>query len=381
MTGMTDVGSLYAAVDVGAGTGAPVGLFDKTARLVCETLVPTSRYGGNAESMAEALAEATAGLLDEGARGPGGPRAVGIACPGLFRSDGSALAVANLPFLKDANLPALVGARLGAPAAIANDADAGALAEWSRARRELLYWVFGGGWGGAWVSEGGRILRPSVDWDGDDASLHHTNEPGYSVPLDKEMLRDLFETEGASFERFEALCIKELEPEGGVLTGPSGRGDCVRAELVLSGPGRWRVFRVFAEGERSFEAHLTADELRALDDSASAGEVMSRLGELGADAAVRTDRLFGRALAEAASIVLQQAERDGCRPGAPIYVAGGPSRALHLFGPAAREAMRGKGIGSELELSRLEREGLNANLVGAAVLAAGVAEGRQQTTE
>ncbi|MHC4200122.1 MAG: ROK family protein [Planctomycetota bacterium] len=385
---MSDTGCLYAAADVGAGAGAAVGLFDAGGRVLSETLVPLSRYGGSATSLADALAEATTGLLDERDAGGGALCSMGIACPGLFRSDGSALAVANLPFLTDANLPELVSARLGVPAAIVNDADAGALAEWSLARSELLYWVFGGGWGGAWVSADGRILRPSVDWDGEDGSLHYTNEPGYSVPLAKSLLGELFAAEGASFERFEALCIKdlkkelkkELEPEGGVLTGPSGRIDCVRAELVLSGPGRWRVFRVFAERDRAFESQLDTDDVRKLGDSATAGEVISRLGELGADAAARTDRLFGRALAEAASIVIGQAERDGARAGVPVYVAGGPSRALGLFGPAAREAMRAKGIGSKLRLSRLEEDGRNANLVGAAVLASDLDEdGRRKS--
>ncbi len=276
---MSDTGCLYAAADVGAGAGAAVGLFDSGGRLLSETLVPLSRYGGSAGGLAEALGEATSGLLDERVAGGGSLCAMGIACPGLFRSDGSALAVANLPFLKDVNLPELVGARLGVPAAIVNDADAGALAEWSLARAELLYWVFGGGWGGAWVSADGRILHPSVDWDGEDASLHYTNEPGYSVPIEKSLLGELFAAgtsgsaqaaltgaagtsgsaqaaltgaaEGASFERFEALCLdelkKELESEGGELTGPSGRTDCVRAELVP----RARASRVVPRGHET----------------------------------------------------------------------------------------------------------------------------------
>jgi len=383
---MSDTDCLYAAADVGAGAGAAVGLFDDGGCLLSETLVTLSCYGGSAEGLAEALGEAATGLLEERDAGGGRLSAVGIACPGLFRSDGSALAVANLPFLKDANLPELVSARLGVPAAIVNDADAGALAEWSLARAELLYWVFGGGWGGAWVSADGRILHPSVDWDGEDGSLHYTNEPGYSVPLEKSLLGELFAAEAASFECFEALCVKdlkkelkkELEPEGGALTGPSGRTDCVRAELVLSGPGRWRIFRVFAECDQSFESQLDANDVRKLDDSATAGEVISRLGELGAAAAARTDRLFGRALAAAASIIVSTAERDGACAGVPIYVAGGPSRALGLFGPAAREAMQAKGIRSELRLSRLEEDGRNANLVGAAVLAAKLDEESQR---
>lgn len=366
---------VYAAIDIGAGIGAKLGLFGPEMRSATEGLLPVGRYGSSPDDLAEGLAGAVGDLLREHGTAAGLLAAVGIACPGLFRSDGSAIVVANLPVLKDANLPELLGTRLEVPVGIANDADAGGLAEWSLARAELLYWVFGGGWGGAWISEDGRVLHASLDWDGEDASLHYTNEPGFAVPLLKTMLHELFSGVGASYERFERICVEDVAPPGGEILGPSRRADCIRAETVLSGPGRWRIFRALAKNDRSFESRLSDEELDRLEDSGAAGEVISRLGGLGTDAAVRTDTLFGRILAEAARLIWDQAERDGLGPDVPVCVAGGPSRALSLFGPAAHEAMREKGVTSGLRPSRMEKEGRNANLLGAAVIAAKLAGG------
>ena len=361
---------VYGAIDVGAGSGSKIGVFDGEQNTLGEALLPLGEYGGAPESLADGLAGTLTGLLRAANVARDRLRTVGVSCPGLFRSDGSAIVVANVPFLREANLSALLRERLEVPVYIANDADAGALAEWSLVKTELLYWVLGGGWGGAWVSGEGKVLHSSLDWDGDDASLHYTNEPGYAIPLEKAELRELFSREGASFARLEDFASEELAPEGGVLTGPSGRPDCVRAELLVSGPGRLWIFRALAESDLTSTENLSPQEARKLEDSATAGKVISTLHRLGADTAVRTDVLFGAVLAEAAGILLRQAGL-GRRPvGIPVYLAGGPSRALDLFGPYAMEAMRAKGIASELRLSRLEKEGRNANLLGAAVLAA-----------
>jgi hypothetical protein len=291
---------------------------------------------------------------------------VGIACPGLFKSDGTTITAANLDFLGGASLPALLGKRLGVPAAIANDADAGGLAEWAVAREEFLYWVLGGGWGGAWVSREGRVMFPSTDWDGADEALHHTNEPGYSVPLARAALRQIFADEGGSIESFEGVVRADLGD--GALVGPGGRADALRAETVVSGPGRLRVFRSLAGADTT----LTADEQQALADPASAGAVVTALGERGVDAAVRTDRVFGRALAEAGAAIIASAERDGCERGVPIRIAGGPAKALHLFGPHAMTSLQAKGFANSLCASCVESDGRNANLLGAAVMAAGL---------
>ena len=56
-------------------------------------------------------------------------------------------------------------------------------------------------------------------------------------------------------------------------------------------------------------------------------------------------------------------------------MAGGPAKALHFFGPHAEEALRAGGLANKLRPSRVESEGRNANLLGAAVMAAELAAG------
>jgi hypothetical protein len=209
-------------------------------------------------------------------------------------------------------------------------------------------------------------MCPATDWNGDDASLHYTNEPGYAIPLDRSMLARVFAEHGAAFDRFEALCVEEIRPEGGRLTGPSGRTDCLRAETVVSGPGRFRVFRALAAGGTAHEAGLSPGDIEELHEPATSGKIIDKLGRLGEETAVGTDRLFGRILGEAACLLIGQAVRDGCPPGVPVFLAGKPSRALPLFAPSAKRAMDAREITNPLQLSRLEQDNANANLLGAA---------------
>ncbi len=371
---MAPQGELLAAIDVGAGSGAKVGIFEAASheagpRLLAEAHVPVATYGAAPGTMADALTEALRSLVEHESGTEF--RAVGIACPGLFKSGGETITAANLGFLAGASLPALLEERLGVPAVIANDADAGALAEWAVACEETLYWVLGGGWGGAWVSPDGSVMFPALDWDGRDESLHPTNEPGYSVPLATEALARILADEGGSLESFER--ILRADAGDAASAGPGGRRDALRAEAVVSGPGRWRVFRALAGPD--FGEGLSDVERHALGDPAAAGAVITALGERGMDVAVRTDRVFGRSLGEAGATVIAAAERDGCARGVGIRVAGGPAKALHLFGPHAEEALAHKGFGIRLLPSRVENDGRNANLLGAAVMATGLAAG------
>jgi len=358
-------------IDIGAGSGAKIGLFGSERVMLAESLLPVSRYGSDVGTFADMLASAVRALVAEEGFGISEVRALGVACPGFLRSDRTLLGINNLPFLNGANLEALLSARLGVSTVCVNDADAGALAVWNRERTELFYWVLGGGWGGAWVSSDGEIRYPSFDWNGDDETLHYTNEPGYAIPLDKALLHRLFELAGTSFGQFSQICIGESQLGSGSLVGPSGRADCVRAEILLSGPGRWRIFRTFAADDCSHESRLSRAEISELDKSATAGRIVDKLGSMKVDTAVRTDRLFGQILGEAALLLFEQASRDGCLHGIPIFLAGKPSRALSLFGPAAGRAMREKGIMSEMRLSIFEKEKKNANLLGAALVATG----------
>jgi hypothetical protein len=361
--------SFLLAIDLGAGGGAKIGVFSTPDRLVTETILPVGEYGATAESLADGLLRKVEALLAERGSNLKALRGVGIASPGVFKSDGAYLQAANLGFLNGRNLKELLGERVAAPAAIDNDANAGGLAEWSALRHELLYWVFGGGWGGAWIPKDGEVRFPALDWDGDDAHLHYTNEPGYAIPLEKAMIENEFHRLGAPYDRFEQILAEDFAGEDGVLRGPSGNADCVRAEMVLSGPGRCRLFRAVAGEDDFHERFLDVRERREMSDPAVAGKHISKLSGMRVEAAVTTDRLFGRILAQAARILLKQARRDGLPENAPICLGGKPSRALPYFGPSAQGALARRGLTHYLRPSVIDERGGNANLVGAAVLA------------
>jgi hypothetical protein len=282
----------------------------------------------------------------------------------------------NLPFLNDRNLRARLAEETGLPTMIENDANAGGLAEWSILRTDLLYWVFGGGWGGVWIDKEGMVKFPALDWNGDDRTLHYTNEPGYALPLDKLMLKTLFYQYGASFDRFEQLAVEELNPPTGKLTGPGGDPNSVRAEVILSGLGRCRLFRAVVGDDDFYTRFLDIREKRQMTDPSVAGKHISKLSNMRVEAAVNTDRMFGRILAEATLIMFKQGRKEGLREGLPICLGGKPSYALPYFGPSAQSRLGAAGIMSYLRPSVIDERGFNANLVGAAVLAEQTAAGR-----
>ena len=357
------------AVDIGAGLGVKMGLFAHPHNQIDEALLPCDQYKNQFESFADSLLERLDRLVKKNGRQLSAARAIGIASPGLFRSDGSYLLAANLPFLCGQNLKERIARETGLPTAIDNDANLGGLAEWSVVRTDLLYWVFGGGWGGAWIDRAGQVRFPALDWDGNDRKLHYTNEPGYGIPLDKLSLKALFYQYGASFDRFEQLAAEDLGAAGGKLTGPAGSPDSIRAEVILSGPGRCRLFRAIVGDEDFYERFLDIHETRQMTDPVVAGKLISKLSNMRVEPAVNTDRLFGRILAEAALILYRQARRDGLPDGVPICLGGKPSYALPYFGPSAQRRMGAAGVMSYLRPSVIDERGLNANLVGAAVLA------------
>ena len=357
------------AIDVGAGFGVKLGLFEGRNKQVAESVVKREDFNDDFECLVTQLIEAIERILSEHNRRLEDMKAIGIASPGLFRSDGSYSLIANLGFLLDTNLRERLEQETGLPTAIENDANAGGLAEWSAMRTDLLYWVFGGGWGGAWIAEDGTVKHPAVDWDGRDETLHPTNEPGYAIGLEKWKLRTLFYEFKTAFSRFEEIVVDDLGIEGGELTGPGGNPDTIRSEVILSGPGRCRLFRALVGDNDFYKRFLKISESDAMTDTAVAGEYISKLSNLRVEAAINTDRLFGRVLAHAAFQMIQKAREDGLREDVPICLGGKPSYALPYFGPSAQRHLGAFGIFSYLQPSIIDLRGLNANLVGAAVLA------------
>jgi hypothetical protein len=357
------------AIDIGAGLGVKMGLFTDPHHQIDDGLLQGSEYENNFDSFADSLLARLDQLLRKNNLRLRDAGAIGIASPGLFRSDGSYRLAANLPFLCDRNLQAYVQKKTALPTAIDNDANLGGLAEWSVVQTDLLYWVFGGGWGGAWVDKTGKVRFPAIDWSGDDRLLHYTNEPGYGIPLDKLTLKALFYQYGASFDRFEQIAAETMNLNGGKLTGPAGDTESIRAEVILSGPGRCRLFRAVVGDDDFYERFLDIHETGQMTDPSVAGKLISKLSNMRVEPAVNTDRLFGRILAEAALIMYRQARRDGLPAGVPICLGGKPAYALPYFGPSAQRRLGAAGVMSYLRPSVIDERGLNANLVGAAVLA------------
>ncbi len=359
----------YVAIDIGTGQGAKIALFPNSHTPEAEIMLRKDEYGPTFHAFVEALVKKLDIFFTEHGISVEQLRSIGIACAGILRSDGEFQLVTNHRYFNGYNIKTWLEEYYRVPVGIDNDANAGGLAEWSVLRLELMYWVFGGGWGGVWVSRNGVVRYPARDWNGDDSSLHYTNEPGYAIPIEKLTLKTLFHEVNASYEIFERNLIEELDPPDGIITGPSGDSDSIRAEVVLSGPGRLRLFRTLVGDDDFYERFLDTSEHDFLKDPSTAGKYIDKLSSMRVEAAINTDRLYGKVLARATRTMLRQAYKDGMPENLPICLGGKPSYALPYFGPSTQRALHRLGILNYLRPSVIDERGSNANLVGAAVLA------------
>lgn len=360
---------LYLACDIGAASGAKLALFDGSGTMMSLPMVVGGEYNEEFSRFAGLLVDGAEELLDRFGKKSIDLTGVGIASAGILDSRGGFKLFHNRPQYNGSNLPKALSAALGAPAKIANDADAGGLAEWSVLKLEILYWVFGGGWGGAWVTSDGEIQHPSVDWDGDDRSLHFSNEPGYSIGLERWRLKSLFGEVGASWELFEHQLEDDPLLPGDSVLGPSGNPETLRAEVILSGIGRCRLFRAVVGNDDFYENFLDIKEREDITDPVIAGAAISKLSRMRVETAVNTDRLYGKILAEATRMLLKQSEAEGLPRGVPICLGGKPSYALPYFGPSTQRLLGKMGFMNYMRPSVIDERGGNANLFGAAELA------------
>lgn len=365
----------FLGIDIGIGQGAKIAVFPDVHTVEAEDLLPTEEYGDGFDSFADALETRIDQFLDSRNLKMEYIKSIGVACAGILRSDGSFHLVQNFRHFNGHNLKKRLEDAYHIPVGIENDANAGALAEWSVLKLELIYWVFGGGWGGAWVNGEGKIMFPSVDWDGEDDSLHFTNEPGYAIPLEKMILKTLFAEVNASYELFSQIIKEELKPTGGVITGPGGNPDTIRAETILSGPGRLRLFRTLVGDDDFYERFLDSGENHLMSDPSVAGKYIDKLSSMRVEAAVNTDRLYGKILARGTRTLLKTAYDNGMPQSLPICLGGKPSYALPYFGPSAQRALARLGILNYMRPSVIDERGSNANLIGAAVLARNICQG------
>jgi len=364
---MTDR-TYYLVLDMGTGLGTKFALFQGTQRQIAEDILKVDEYGDGFTSYIEALEPAIRNFIKKTDIPFAKIRAIGIASAGILKDDGTFQLIQNSPVFNGHNLKKTLEEIFNLPTAIDNDANAGGLAEWSILRMELLYWVFGGGWGGVWISKDGNVQFPSTNWDGRDESLHPTNEPGYVIPLNKLDLKNLFYEVHASYERFERVLSEEKG--AAALIGPCGNADTLRAEVILSGPGRCRLFRTIVGDDTFYERFLDIKETEKMTDPSIAGEYISKLSSMRVESAVNTDRLYGKVLAYATRELLRRARKDGMRDNIPICLGGKPSYALPYFGPSTQRILGKMGFMNYLRPSVIDERGINANLMGAAVLAA-----------
>jgi glucokinase len=95
---------------------------------------------------------------------------VGVGAPGLISLDGTLRWSPNLPELIDVHIADRLGARLGQPVAVSNDATCAALAEWARGvargHDDVVMVTLGTGIGGGVVA-GGRLVRGNSGFAGE----------------------------------------------------------------------------------------------------------------------------------------------------------------------------------------------------------------------
>jgi sugar (pentulose or hexulose) kinase len=86
----------YIAIDVGAGLGVKIGLFAAPFTQIGTDLLRRDRFDGDYPQFVACLLQSIDQVVRECGKRMKDIRAIGIASPGLFRSDGTYLLPANL---------------------------------------------------------------------------------------------------------------------------------------------------------------------------------------------------------------------------------------------------------------------------------------------
>lgn len=140
-------------VDLG-GTKIATGSIDADGNVLAKREVPTPV--DSQQALLDAIADAIEPLARDGVD------AIGFGIPGVVdRTTGRVVGSTNIP-LRDVSLDELTRERFGAPAAVENDANVAALAEWrlgaGRGKSDLVMLTLGTGVGGGLVL-GGELYR------------------------------------------------------------------------------------------------------------------------------------------------------------------------------------------------------------------------------
>jgi glucokinase len=173
----------YLGIDVG-GTKVAAAVGDQKGRVVARTRRPTEPSGDPSRDLERVVADGRS-LLAEAGLSPDALSGVGISLPGPLDADAGVIhSPPNLPGWTDVQVREPLEAAFGCPAALDNDANAAALAEWrygaGRGFRHLVYLTMSTGVGGGLVL-GGRVYRGihggageighvPVEWEGERCS-------------------------------------------------------------------------------------------------------------------------------------------------------------------------------------------------------------------
>jgi glucokinase len=149
---------MYLGFDIG-GTKCAVCIGDAQGKVIAKRSFATEEPKGPDQAVEQLIAAAKELLAEH----PGKPEGVGISCGSPLDPElGVIQAPANLPSWKDVPIVTIVRDRLGLPAWLENDANAGALAEFwfgaGRGARNVVFCTFGTGMGAGLILDG-RLYR------------------------------------------------------------------------------------------------------------------------------------------------------------------------------------------------------------------------------
>jgi len=294
-----DIGGTKCAVSLGAARGEGGGTIERIAG----SAFPTS--GAPREIVGRLIGELEELLR---ANGIAAPDAVGISCGGpLDSGEGLVLSPPNLPGWDRVNVVEPFRHRFGAPAALQNDANAGALAEWKwgagRGVSNMVFLTFGTGMGAGLIL-GGRLHSGTNDMAG---------EIGH-VRLEK--------------------------------NGPVGYGKAGSFEGYCSGAGIARLAQAAAR-ERLSRGEFAAFCPPGQDPASIDARAVAEAARAGDALAADIFRLVGRQLGRGLSILVDLINPELIVIGS-IY-----ARQRELLEPAMREAMEEECLGLALSACRV----------------------------
>jgi glucokinase len=320
------------AADLG-GTKLSAAVVDDRGRILARTAEPVDLSSADApvEQICRMAAKLAAAAGVKPRRGSRRRRsrswtAVGIAVPGLVRRSGTVWAP-NLPGWKRVPLARMIERRLGTPVVVESDRNAAVIGEaWrgaARGKSDVIALIVGTGIGAGIVS-GGRLVRGAHELSGC---------AGWMV---------VSEEEPYEFRRVGCL------------------------EAVAAGPGVVRaVIRALLEGSSSALSRLPREKMSAQDvaEAARQGDRLAR------KVFERAGVFLGSGVANLISLFDPQV----------IVVGGGLAAAADLYFDTLRRTAleRCQPLAARQVKIRVSRLGHDANLLGAARLALGVAADRK----